>query len=235
MKLIAAVSIFLASSTAAFAADLAPQPVEPEAPIAVPFSWAGFYVGAQAGYQWGQVSGPFQDSARTASGPYSFNTNGGMVGGYTGFNYQYDALVVGVEGDGNFAFGNKSHQNVIYPDAVGLYDIRAEEEWTADARLRVGYAFGRFLPYIAGGVAFGNVKTTYSAVGDAPYLSNSSNRVGWTIGAGLEYAITDNIIARIEYRYTDLGSKSFNNILQDTYDRVKFHSNSVLVGVSYKF
>lgn len=226
--------MFLASSSAVFAADLAPQPVEPEAPLAVPFSWGGFYVGAQAGYQWGQVSGPFQDSARTGAGPYSFNTNGGLIGAYAGFNYQYDALVVGVEGDGNFAFGNKSNQNVVYSDA-SQWNIRAEEDWTADARLRVGYAFGRFLPYIAGGAAFGNVKTTYSAVGEAPYLSHTSNRVGWTIGAGLEYAVTDNIIARIEYRYTDLGSKSFNNIAQDTYDRVKFRSNSVLVGVSYKF
>jgi outer membrane immunogenic protein len=231
-KLLLAVSVIALTSGGAFAADLAPAPVQPVAPVYVPYSWTGFYVGAQAGYQFGKVSGPYQDAARTASGPYSFDPDGGLVGAYVGYNYQYNSFVLGIEGDGNAVFGGETTEHDVY---VGVpYVVRAEQTWTANARIRLGYAIDRFLPYVAGGIAFGNVKTNYTYP-DFPFLSESTSRVGWTVGAGLEYAFTDNIIGRIEYRYTDLGRKSFTSQAVNTYDDVKFSSNSILAGVSYKF
>ena len=80
-------------------------------------------------------------------------------------------------------------------------------------RARAGYAFGRLLPYVTGGVAFGSFNsdaqlfgvdldgaTSFAASG-----ANSATRVGWTLGAGLEYAINNHWSLRAEYRYTDFG------------------------------
>jgi outer membrane immunogenic protein len=233
MKKLALAACFLMSvSGSGLAADLAAAPVEPIAPVYVPYNWTGFYAGVQAGYQFGKVSGPYQNAARTDSGPYSFDPDSGLIGGYAGYNYQYNSIVLGIEGDGNAVVGSKTTDHDIY---LGVpYVVRAEQTWSANARLRLGYAIDRFLPYVAGGVAFGNIKTDYTYPG-VPFISETTSRVGWTIGAGLEYAFTDNVIARIEYRYTDLGKKSFTSLPADTYDDVKYYSNSVLAGVSYKF
>jgi outer membrane immunogenic protein len=216
----------------AFAADLAFQPA---APVYLPFSWTGFYVGAQGGYQWAEVSGVESALAGVFPAPYSFNVDGGLIGGHIGYNYQTGNVVLGVEGDANYAIDAKAIDRNVLDSGATLFDITGQQKWTANIRGRLGYAFDRFLPYIAGGVAFGDVTTTYALAGGPPYLSKTSDRVGWTIGAGLEYAITDNILARVEYRYTDLGSKNFSSASTTTEDRVKFHSNAVLAGISYKF
>ena len=95
--------------------------------------------------------------------------------------------------------------------------------------------------YAAGGVAFGDVHTNYGGPGYAPPggtpFSVTTQRLGWTLGVGAEYALTDKIIGSLDYRYTDLGTKSFSNAnpLIDTADKVAFHSSAVLVGLAYKF
>lgn len=236
MKSIFAAAALVALSSSAFAADAVNvEPAPAPLPMASTYNWSGAYVGVQAGYAWGRVSGPFQDASQTGSGPYSFDMNGGLVGGYAGYNWQYNAYVFGIEGDVNAAFGNKSTDHNVLWNGTTLYDIAGKQTWTADVRGRVGYAFDRFLPYISGGVAFGNVDTSYAFAGGTPFLTKSSSRVGWTVGFGLEYAFTDNIIGRIDYRYTDLGSKSFTDTAENTYDNPEFHSNSVLAGIRYKF
>ncbi|MDQ0395660.1 outer membrane protein [Labrys monachus] len=228
----------MASTTSVFAADL-PQRAEPVAPAAaVPFSWTGFYVGAQGGYQWTDASGPLGSRPDFSQGmPYSNHPESGFIGGHVGYNYQYDSFVVGIEGDANAAFDDKDTDLVQSP-VLGQppFRIRTKQDWNADIRLRLGYAIDRFLPYIAGGVAFGDVKTSYEPTSPLLFgVQNNTNRTGWTIGAGLEYAVTDNITARIEYRYTDFGKKNFSYPSLSYYDKVKFTTNAVLFGVSYKF
>jgi outer membrane immunogenic protein len=225
MKYVLASAALVFASVSASAADMGTPAT---------YDWSGFYLGGQAGYSWNHVSGPFDDAAQTVSGPYSFDMNGGLVGAYAGYNFQYDALVIGLEGDANFAFGNKTTDHNVMQSATA-YDITGEQTWNGDVRARFGYAIDRFLPYVTGGVAFGDVKTSYALAGSSSFLSHTSGRVGWTLGGGVEYAFTDNLIGRVEYRYTDLGTASFTDTGTNTYDNPKFHSNSLLVGVSYKF
>ena len=78
--------------------------------------------------------------------------------------------------------------------------------WLATFRGRIGYAFDRWLPYITGGGAYGNVKATVSVPAFGLAASSSNNQLGWTVGAGLEYAFLSNWSAKIEYLYVDLGS-----------------------------
>jgi outer membrane immunogenic protein len=241
-NLLLAVSVIALTSSAALAADLAPAPVEPVAPVYVPYSWTGFYVGAQIGYTWGDST--FDGAGSPAGTPYlstSVDPKGIFGGGYAGYNYQFDGgFVVGVEADIN-ASDAKSDHNAFPagPFGPGL-SADSNLKWFGSARLRLGYAFDRFLPFVTGGVAFGKYDAeTHLPGGGVPanLRDIDLNKAGWTIGAGLEYAFTDNIIGRVEYRYTDYGDKKRSGPFQFASQpvRIDLSTNDVRVGVAYKF
>ena len=236
-------------SAPALGADLPSTKTAPVAPPPPIFSWDGFYVGVQGGAGWSQESGLWGDALHQGLSPYAINDAGsGLVGGHVGYNLQFANLVLGLEGDGNAVLGSTSSTLTVY-NALGLngnpvgtnpYGIDAQQTWNADIRGRVGYAIDRALLYVAGGVAFGDVKTSYAGplnTTSARFLTETTQRVGWTIGGGAEYAFTNNILGRIEYRYTDLGTDSFTQISSGSgnYDNPRFHSSAALVGLSYKF
>jgi outer membrane immunogenic protein len=107
-------------------------------------------------------------------------------------------------------------------------------DWEGAARLRLGYAVDRFLPYIAGGVAFGKVDLERIDDLGASLGSTDETFTGWTVGVGLEYAFTDNFIGRAEYRYTDFGNEDMTiNDLPAT--NVDLTTNDVRLGIAYKF
>ncbi|CAM5764367.1 porin [Labrys miyagiensis] len=211
-----AICAVLLSCSSALAADLAPAPVEPAAPVVTPYDWTGFYVGLHAGADIGQGKVDFA----------KVNGTGFIGGAHAGYNAQFaGGWVIGLETDIDYSSFSKS-KNVL----AGAVATRAEfkNEWQGSTRARIGYAFDRFLPYITGGVAYGNEKISVAGFG-----SNTQTRVGWTAGAGLEYAITDNWTVRGEVRYVDLGSKNFN--LAGTRHKARFESTNLTLGVSYKF
>ena len=106
-----------------------------------------------------------------------------------------------------------------------------ESRWLSTFRGRIGYAFDRWLPYITGGGAYGNVKATAAVPGAA--VSTSKSEFGWTAGAGLEYAFLGNWTAKLEYLYVDLGT--FNAGIAPVVNNVSFKENIVRVGLNYKF
>ncbi|WP_413988386.1 outer membrane protein [Labrys okinawensis] len=240
-RLILASVSLLALSSAAFAADLAPAPAEPVAPVVVPFTWTGFYGGVQAAYSWGQSdTDNYQIAGHILDYKGSNDSDGFSAGGYIGANYQFENtnFVVGAEVDAKF--GAIDGDGVLTSIPPGRPDSpsSARMTWDGAARLRVGYAIDRFLPYIAGGVAGTEFKwrPIYPIDKAVPH---KTDMWGWTIGAGVEYAITDNIIARVEYRYTDYGDKdeldfkpTAGGLFNDHYT---LKTNDVRVGVAYKF
>jgi len=217
-KLLLGLSLSLLASSA-FAADAIVEQVAPA------FSWTGGYAGIQAGYAWGdgdidQITGPgFIDS----------KPDGFLGGIYAGYNYQMsNNLVVGAELDVVSANVDGSGQIFTAP-GIPFPGIFANEElnWSAAARLRLGYAVDRFLPYIAGGVAFGDIDVSSNS--GTPF---GGTHTGWTLGVGLDYAMTDNLLLRAEYRYTDFGSESYG----DPFDsEVKLTTSEVRLGIAYKF
>ncbi|MGJ4857996.1 outer membrane protein [Labrys sp. La1] len=214
MKMRFALAALLLTSTSAFAADLAPQAVEPVAPVVAPvYNWTGFYAGVHAGALIGQgkIGTVKADGA-------------GFIGGvHAGYNAQFDGgWVVGLETDIDYSSFKKSKT-----DAAGLRGT-LKNEWMGSTRARVGYAFDNILPYVTGGVAYGNVKTSIAGIG-----SKTDTRVGWTAGAGVEYAIDPNWIVRGEARYIDLGDKSVT--IAGNRTKVKFDAVDLNLGVSYKF
>ncbi len=224
----------IALAGSAFAADLpsrAPPPVYvPPVPI---FTWTGIYIGGQIGYAWGTSNNNIGD----AFGDYaSFSTNNsGVIGGaHVGYNLQLSQFVVGLEGDVDGSSLRKSVTGFIgdVPTTISS-NIGVQ----GSIRGRIGYAWDRVLIYGTGGVAFaglnGSVSTPFG------YDSASSTRVGWTVGGGLEYAVTNNWSIRAEYRYADFGHSTFfpNNSFAGlgAYANRRITENRVQVGFSYKF
>jgi outer membrane immunogenic protein len=103
-------------------------------------------------------------------------------------------------------------------------------------RGRIGIAFDRFLVFGTGGFAWGDPSSSYTLLGAGPLAVNGVNASGWTAGAGLDYALTDHVFGRVEYRYTDLAMAGFVNAAADSADtghRVPI--SDVRVGIAYKF
>jgi outer membrane immunogenic protein len=230
----AALAVLIAGP--AMAADLPPAPaVAPmyKAPVFVPaFSWTGFYVGADGGYGWGNSSGTLADAAGAAVAPYSYGANGPIAGGFVGGNYQINQFVLGVEADWQWAdlTGNSGALPSGHTMSSTVKDY-------GSLRGRLGFAVDRFLIFGTGGWAWGNWSTSYAVNGFGPFYSNNaSSTSGWTAGAGVEYAFTNNIIGRVEYRYTDLGSSSYTDVATNSSELGnKVTINDIRAGVSFKF
>ncbi|TPJ30551.1 porin family protein [Mesorhizobium sp. B2-8-3] len=226
-SILLATATLIASTGGAFAAGVLASD-----PVASTYNWTGLYVGAQAGYEWARTSYSF--NGPHAPYPSGTFTPSGFVGGlYVGYNHQFDSpLVVGVQGDIEYANVKGSFNKPILSLGAGSADLR----WQGSARVRVGYAFDRFLPYVTGGVAFGNFRFA-GGPDPATLQSWTKTKTGWTIGAGLEYAFADKWSARLEYRYTDFGTASGNEapVFPDVIETMKIRGHAVRVGVSYKF
>lgn len=229
--LLACSCVFLAAP--AFAADLparapapAPAPVYAAAPV---FTWTGFYVGAQAGYAWGKdkwtVSLPAVDA-------FTVKPAGLLGGVHAGYNMQTGAWVLGVEGDLEYAANDDSiNRTILATDFAFKSKIGAR----GSLRLRAGYAMDRALLYVTAGLAGADVTQTATYTGGV--TKNSDVKFGWTAGVGLEYAISHNLSARAEYRYTDLGSSNWTGTILGTASAAKFRTtdHAVRVGLSYRF
>ncbi|RAZ84639.1 porin family protein [Mesorhizobium hawassense] len=206
--LAAALGLFAFAGTA-FAADVvseeppAPAPVA-ELPVA---SWAGPYAGINLGYGFGgHVKAPGVDA----------KTKGFIGGVFGGYNWQQENFVYGAEADLGYN-GTKGSDN----------GLSAKSGIEGSLRARLGYAVTpEILLYGTGGLAAKNQKINDSVTG----VNDSKAMLGWTAGAGTDIKITDNVFGRVEYRYTDFGSKTFG----DT-GKVKSSDNRVTFGVGMKF
>ena len=177
-----------------------------------PYNWTGFYLGINGGGGWGHSS--FTAPLATSS----FNTSGGQVGGTVGYNYQVGHAVFGLEGDLDWS-------NINGSGACGSRNCETKNDWFGTARGRIGYAFDRFMPYVTGGLAYGSVKNSATGLG-----SSTSTKAGWTIGGGLEAAISGPWTAKLEYLYADLGDAS-----APTGANASFRTNLVRAGLNYRF
>ncbi len=219
-----------ALATGAMSAQAADMPARPpafyKAEPAQAYDWTGFYLGINGGYAWGRSS--WSDPvAGTDSG--SFNTSGGTLGGQLGYNWQTGPVVLGVETDMNWInTRGSSGGGVCAADGGG--SCQTQQSWLGTTRARVGYAFDRWLPYITGGVAYGDIRATQ------PTGTSSSTRAGWTAGAGVEYGINRNWSAKLEYLHVDLGTASFMGAASGTTTlSVPITDDLARVGLNYRW
>ncbi|MFD2057878.1 outer membrane protein [Mesorhizobium calcicola] len=206
-----ALGLFALSGTA-YAADVvqeeppAPAPVA-ELPVA---SWAGPYAGLNVGYGF---------SGRTKERDFGVETDTkGFIGSaFGGYQWQQENFVYGAEAELGY--------NGVKGDDNGI-DSKAGFEGSLRARL--GYAVTpEILLYGTGGLAGRSLKVEDTVLG----TSDRATMLGWTAGVGTDIKLTDNVFGRVEYRYTDFGSKDFGGGIGN----VKATDNRVTFGVGMKF
>ena len=268
---VAAAALTVAGAFAAQAADL-PTRKEAPAPVFVPppFTWTGFYIGVNAGGVWstGNVNNTVFANGFPAfynyfpTGRISNDQSGFIGGGQAGYNYQWGSWVFGVETDfdGSSLSKQKSYIGPAFTnpltgntDWIGL-NGKISLDWLGSTRGRIGFVAtpdNRLMFYGTGGVAYGG-GTAYANFYDNAngwYWSSGSrdsSRVGWTVGGGVEYAWTNNIIIGAEYLYFNLGSKNFvalPNVYASNYfgasvyttTHVNFEGSVARARISYKF
>jgi outer membrane immunogenic protein len=220
-------------------------PVTPAS--AQPYKWTGFYLGGQLGAQWMDSRSSFD--YLLISGSKTFHDTSFMGGGQVGFNWQLASmpLVLGLEADVIWANHDKGGE--IYRFGLDHIDGRSELGVQGSIRGRLGWAIKRVLLYGTGGVGIGDCKATTivsrDGVGSASF-DKSKTRVGWTVGAGVEYALPffSHWLIRAEYRYTDLGSINLSFpgatlgsvvVISPYNAKADFRTHAVIFGVNYKF
>jgi outer membrane immunogenic protein len=258
----------LMSVASAQAADLgAPAPVVYKAPPPM-FTWSGFYVGGTAG----AARTTADVSMRTVNGPSplyfpadipgldaigspNLSQTNAIFGFKTGYNQQWGAYVLGLEGDissfrFNPAVATTGQPFQTFPAGFSNFSTSAGTSWLATVRGRFGYAVDRVLFYGTGGAAIADVKYANSYVGFSPLgfglefetATASQTRIGWTAGAGVDYAIFPHVILSAEYLHVDLGSLSASGGVTTggpttaTFNfSTKLQSDIVRAGAAYKF
>ena len=235
-----------ASAPAASSAMAAAVPVKGgyvEPPQA--FSWSGFYMGVHGGYGWGSSDWTLNGGFITGTAnPRSRGFLGGIQGGA---DHQFGNWVAGIEADLSLIDADATST-----DALGGFPginatAHSQIDWLATFTGRFGYAFDRSLLYVKGGVAGAEFKDHYSyfqsGLGGGLFdLGTQSNtRIGWTAGAGFEYAILNNWTAKIEYNYLDFGSKDETFVVSGAAPTAGFNQSIerklqlVKLGINYKF
>jgi outer membrane immunogenic protein len=196
----------LAIALPASAADVPMRgPVYKAAPVSL-FNWTGFYIGGNAGYGWGDAD--------------NLAPSGWSGGGQVGYNWQYAPnWVFGVEADLSGANLNDSN-------AAGVPLVNSKINYFGTARARLGYTVDRVMVYGTGGLAWAHNRANDGLV------QNDQTQVGWTAGAGVEYAFSPNWSTKLEWLYADYGNKNYALTVPT---RVDLTDNSVKLGLNYRF
>src|ERR1700736_3493646 len=210
-------TLVAATFSAALAAELPPNfPVKapaayvtkaPQAPIRLDvYDWTGFYVGGHFGY--GDASFGPGTNPLPLQGVFLPHSPTGLIGGFQmGYNRQLaNHLVLGVEADASFT-------SPLDAPALATAPFNTTLDYVGTLRGRVGYAFGKWMPYATGGFAWGH---THVNINEDP--QNTSNiissvghyQTGWTAGLGLEFAVSGNWSAKLEYEHVDLSRQMYD-------------------------
>ncbi|WP_455480961.1 outer membrane protein [Bartonella sp. B12(2025)] len=251
--------IALTSACAAQAADVIAPSHEVAPVVSAPeFSWTGFYLGVQAG---GFFSKPEMNVLENNSNLFSKDAtaqpSGFMAGIYAGSNINIgNGLILGIETDASWAdkvdirlapvvsFVEKKSDATEPSDPI-VYESGLKEKWSGATRVRLGFetSHHHLLPYISGGVSYASLEALYgvgkpqnkpentSGYALADGFDGKKTMIGYTLGAGVDFAMTHNVVLRAEYRYADFGKKKFAD---DKYE-VNYKTNDFRVGVAYKF
>jgi outer membrane immunogenic protein len=225
----------------ALGADLSPYMKAPA--VATPvYDWSGFYVGVYGGGGFGNHNVVNANGvAGFANFTANYNSTGAIGGGEVGYNVQSGNYMVGVEADGFWSGIKGSDSTNAATFAVGAVDA-TNLRWGGTLRARGGIAVDRLLLFFTGGWAYGDLTHTNTDFANGTGLVDqfTVHRSGLAAGGGIAYAVTNNLIGKIEYRYYDFGSFTRPGLPTFTLNgQLPYTVNStysvVTLGVDYKF
>jgi outer membrane immunogenic protein len=185
-------------------------------PSSAPFSWTGFYIGGNVGASWTDNSASYSQVSGNGAFSTGFSDTSAIGGGQIGFNWQRGPLVIGLEAD--IAGRSSSSADARFPfggDAIDEVVLSQRENWLGTVRPRVGVAWGPVLVYATGGLAYGDAEYRYTedrvtVPGQLRSLSVTDTQTGWTVGGGVEWALSRNWSFGAEYLHVDLGTTTLN-------------------------
>jgi len=167
------------------------------------YDWTGFYVGGHFGYGGGSL-GPGTNPLPEQGVLFPHSVTG-LIGGYQiGYNRELaNRVVLGIEADSTFtspldhsAFGR-----------MPPVPFNSTIDYVGTVRGRVGYAFDRIMPYVTGGFAWGHARVD---INDGSGATIGHSQFGWTAGAGVEFAVSGDWSAKLEYEYVDLARQGYD-------------------------
>jgi outer membrane immunogenic protein len=209
-------------ASASYAADLIIE--EPAAEVGivdVSGSWDGAFIGAFVGGGWA-------DADHLANPPNNdLELAGWLVGIDAGFNFTVGSgLVLGVVGD------------IAWADITGddggafAFDTTHTIDWQGSLRGRVGFDGGAFMPYLTAGVAFAHGERTTSL--GSPNSAEATHW-GWTVGAGVEFAVSEELSVDLLYRYSDLSEELYDWSGPGTNPTIGLTSHTIQAGLHWNF
>jgi outer membrane immunogenic protein len=228
-------------SGAAAAADLPAVPavsyVKP-APAALLYNWGGFYVGGNGG--WG-TSHKCWDFAGTTAAPIApfipegcHDADGGTVGGQFGYRWQYTYLILGLEGQGNWADFTGANLSVFFPGISNRTKVDSFGFLTVQA----GYAWDNVLFYVKGGGAAVHDKYSFGPALGVTTGTASETRWGAVVGVGIEFGFAPNWSFAVEYDHAFLGARNitFNQVVAPfPVDHIHQDLDVVTARINYRF
>lgn len=223
------------------------------------YNWTGNYFGVHIGGTKGDFSfSPSASPALGGDGTFFGDTkssgNSAFIGGFqVGRNWQFGRWVLGLEHDAQFTKlnGDITAGSAIQEPFAEGDGFNAKINYLGATRVKVGYTWDRFMAYVAGGLETGHVDVTANyaprtGVGASAPLSFSDTQklqFGYTVGAGAEYAVTNNVSLGVEYRYLTLNRATYNlgtvtsatGAVSNVTTDVGLNSSQVLVRLNVKF
>ncbi|MCD4659761.1 outer membrane beta-barrel protein [Rhizobium pusense] len=206
--------------------------------------WSGFYAGVHAGgaFTGSNTGVDVHGYNYTPGAAIDINNASDFVGGVQlGYNWQFDSLVLGVEGDVSYLGYSASGSDAAWPDTV----YTASADWLATVRLRAGAVFDSTLIYATGGLALADLKygTVDNCVGGACGVdtidASLSRSLGYVVGAGIEHDFGNRWSLKGEYLFAgfDGGTATGAALTGGDYD-FDFGStgiHTVRLGLNYRF
>ena len=196
-------AVVLVTCSFGIAADL-PSNLPIKAPVRSGiYDWTGFYLGGHVGYGGGGF-GPGANPL-PEQGVFFPHSVTGLIGGYqAGYNRQFsNHVVLGIEADASFT-------SPLDAPALTPAPFNTTLDYVGTVRGRIGYFFGTLLPYVTGGAAWGHGQVNFNDGTGNAILLRAQNQLGWTGGAGVEFAVSGNWTAKLEYDYIDLARRTYD-------------------------
>ena len=251
-----ATTILVAAASSAVAAD-APLLAAPTGL----YNWSGFYAGVNAGAAFGAYdantsaaygpgtyfgSTPTYAGAVDALGAQKLDPRGFVGGLQLGFNYQFGNIVAGLEGDFEYVHLNGSANSAAaYPNTLGsqfLISSYGNADWLFTLTPRLGFAANNWLLYGFGGLAVTDLRTDFMFSDDGGSFQSallSTNKLGYAVGAGVEWGLTDRLSVKAEYEHVGFGRTAAHQTGSDIpyqpfFQSADLNADFVRVGLNYK-
>lgn len=218
-----------------------PEPAHYYAPAPDPYwNWSGLYFGGNIGYGFtdvgtslDRITAPVASLGSTGA----LTSDGVFAGGQLGYNWQRERLVFGLETDFQFA---DMQDSAFGSNPAFAGGATVDVDWFGTVRGRVGLSDDRTLYYVTGGLAYADVDFAQAGfgLGNAIAVDDNKTMLGYTIGGGIEHALSQNLSLKLEYQYLDFGDAKFagTDLNGDSYaSKVDVDMHTVRAGVNFKF